>query len=160
MLLCLSPAHSNLDSLTNFQRGLWRELSRNIGFPPEVYLRDTCFHYTDLIKVEINKSSKVVSIQFSDSAPEWLKKDLDKSITRKYFNFKILDSLAIKDGLRNCTFVFPYIIESGDFPCGQAKKRRTLNSNFFKFDGKNLKGNILFGEELANPISIIGGIKN
>jgi len=154
ILLFTSPVHSSGDSLTLFQKSLWRDLCLSIGLPPESNARDTCFHYSELMKVEINKFSKVVSLQFSDSAPEWVKNELDNAHKRKKISYMKLDSLALKEGLRDCTFVFPFIIESEDFPCGIAKKKRNLSSKYFKFNGRNLKGNIIFGEEVKYPISV------
>jgi hypothetical protein len=154
ILLFSSPGHFPGDSLSNFQKKLERDICLYMELPPESDAGDTCFHYTELLKVEINKSSKVISLEFSDSAPEWLKEDLNKQKQRKQVNYKKLDSLAFKDGLRNCTLVFPFIIESEDFPCGLAKKKRSLSSKYFQFGGKNLKGNIIFCEEIRYLISI------
>jgi hypothetical protein len=136
------------DSIQNFRKQLARNIELYMPLPPEILLHDTCYHNTDLLKVEVNKSFKVVSIELSDSAPAWLKKELNEIKERKRIDYKKLDSLALKAGLRNCTLVFPLIVESDYFPCGKEKKKRSVNESFFKFGGANLKGNIIFGEQI------------
>lgn len=136
------------DSIQNFQKQLGRDIQLYMKPPPNFNLSDTCYHYTELLKVEINKFSKVISINLSDSAPAWLKEEIAKIKERKRIDYKKLDSLAIKAGLRSCTIVFPLILESDYFPCGKENKKRSLNENYFQFDGKNLKGNIIFGEQM------------
>ncbi len=136
------------DSLQNFRKQLSRDMERHMVLPPQSLQYDTCYHHTDLLKVEINKLSKVVSIELSDNAPVWFKEELNKIEERKRINYKKLDSLALKAGLRNCTLVFPLILESDYFPCGQENKKRSISENYFQFGGKNLKGNIIFGEQM------------
>ena len=142
------------DSLSNFQKKLSRDIILNMGLPPDSHRGDTCYHYTELIKVEINKYYKVVSIELSDSAPQWIKEDIDRQKKQKDINYKALDSLAMKGGLRNCSLVFPFIIESDDFPCGQEMKKPRLPAEYFQFGGKKLKGNIFFGEEIKYRVPI------
>lgn len=142
------------DSIKDFQKELDRNIERNIGLPPESDSGDTCYHYSELLKVEIDKFYKVKSIELSDSAPQWLKADLSKQMKKKSFNFKKLDSLAYAGKLRNCILVFPLVIESDDFPCGFERKKRKTNEKFFQFGGMNLKGNITFGEEIRCIIPI------
>lgn len=136
------------NSLQDFQKQLSRDMERNMALPPQSLLHDTCYHHTDLLKVKINKLSKVVSIDLSDNAPEWLKMEINQLKERKRISYKKLDSLALNAGLRNCTLVFPLILESDYFPCGQENKKRSISENYFQFGGKNLKGNIFFGEQM------------
>lgn len=135
------------DSIPNFRLQL-EKMQRYVEPPPEYDSSGTCYHYTELLKVEINKFSKVVSLNLSDSAPEWLREDIDKQKKRNNIDFNKLDTLAFKAKLRNCTLVFPLILESEDFPCGYANKKRSLDSKYFQFKGKHLKGNVIFGEEI------------
>ncbi len=116
--------------------------------PPNNIRTDTCYHYSELLRLVINKNSKVVSIELSDSAPVWLKRDIDRQKERKDFRFDKLDSMALKGKLRNCTLVFPLVLESVVFPCGTEAKKPNFPPNYFQFGGKNLEGNIIFGETL------------
>lgn len=89
----------------------------------------------------------------SDSAPDWLVKDIKKQNDDKQFDINKLDSLAKKEGLKNCILIFPFILESDDFPCNMEKKKRRYAENYFKFKGENLKGNIIFGEQIKAVFS-------
>lgn len=139
------------DSLKNFQQRLTRELNLRITPPPEFFAQDTCYHYTALVKANIDKYSRVTSIVFSDSGPEWLKKDMEKQQRESGNKFKVLDTLALKARLSNCILLFPVFIESDRFPCGVESKKRGLPANYFQFNQKSVKGNIIFGD----PIEII-----
>lgn len=129
-----------------------RQLEKNIFVffdpPPDFNNGDTCYHYSELLKVEIGKYSKVISIELSDSAPGWLKNNLEKQKQRRRIDYKKLDSIALKNKIKNCTIVIPYIMESDSFPCGEAKKKRSFSEFFFQFTGRNLKGNIIFTRQI------------
>lgn len=148
MSFFLIPSPSQIDSLPDFQKQLAKNIRLYTSLPPEFLQYDTCYHHTDLLKVEINRLSKVRSVVLSDSAPTWLKEELDKIKERNQINYKKLDSVALKAGLHNCTVVFALILESNYFPCGMENKKGSINENFFQFGGKNLKGNIIFGEQI------------
>jgi hypothetical protein len=147
-LACALTVFQPGDSVQKFQQQLTRNIRLQMELPPNYNSLDTCNHYTELLKVEIDKSSHIVSITFSDSAPDWLKNDITRIKEQKRIDYEKLDSLALKARLRSCLFVFPLIIESDDFPCGQENKKRKLNDNYFQFEGKSLKGNIIFGESI------------
>jgi hypothetical protein len=136
------------DSVQQFQQQLTRNINLYMKPPPDLDGGVKCFHYTELLKVEFDKRSHIVSITFSDSAPEWLKEDFNRIKEQKNIDYKKMDSLALKAGLRSCLFVFPLILETDDFPCGQEKKKRKLDDNYFQFDGRSLRGNIIFGEPI------------
>ncbi len=155
MSALLLAASGSGDSLENFQKQLGVNINIYMGPPPDMDSSKRCYHYTELLKVEINKNSKVVSMEPSDSAPAWLRQEINKVSKIKNTRFEKLDSLALKAGLHNCTLVFPLIIESDEFPCGQENKKRSISENYFQFGGKNLKGNIFFG----NQIKIIWPVK-
>ena len=144
----ISVAQQQDDSLQNFRNQLGRSFDLYMRPLPDFFNMDTCYHYTELLKLEINKSSKVVSVDFSDSAPQWIKKELNTLKEKNKIDFRKLDSLTLKGRLHNRTLVFPLIIESEDFPCGQDKKQRTLSEIFFQFNGKNLQGNLIFGPHI------------
>jgi hypothetical protein len=140
--------HQPGDSIQKFQRELARNINLYMQLPPDPDSVETCTHYTELLKIEIDNRSHIKSITFSDSAPKWLTKDINRLKEQKRIDYKKLDSLALTTGLRSCLFVFPLIIESDDFPCGQENKKRKLSDNYFQFKGKSLKGNIIFGESI------------
>jgi len=109
ILLFASPGHCPGDSLPDFRYKLGRDICLYMQLPPESNAGDTCFHYTELLKVEINKFSKVVSLEFSDSAPKWLKEDINKQKQRKQVNYKKLDSLAFKGPSSIVSFCWPFL---------------------------------------------------
>ena len=146
--ILLFSTENKIDSLKDFQKQLANNIERFLPTPPEIYSGDTCFYFSELLKVQIDKFAKVISIDLSDSSPEWLKKDITELKKKKRINYLKLDSIASKSSLRNCILIFPIIIESDDFPCGEGRKKRSYNENYFHFEGKSLKGNIIFGEQI------------
>lgn len=81
----------------------------------------------------INKSYKVVSINLSDSAPVWLKDELNKLIEKKSINYKKPDSISLVAGIKSCTVAFPLILEPDYFTCGILNKQRSFSDNYFRF---------------------------
>jgi len=148
-LLCLSAPQP--DTLKPFQQALTNVLALQTSMPPDAFGKDTCYCYTELLKVEIDKNSKVKSLIFSDSAPQWLLDYMGKKISALANRYKRLDTLASKAKLRSCVLVFPVVIEPDNFPCGMELKKTSLALNYFQFGKKNLRGNIIFGD----PIEII-----
>lgn len=71
---------------------LANSIERNMAPPPDMDAGDSCYNYTTLLKVQINNHSKVVSIEFSDSAPQWIKDDIGRQIEKKRINLPALDS--------------------------------------------------------------------
>jgi len=135
-------------SLKEFHEHLAKRLQINIGPSPEMNGNEDCYNYTELLKVEINHKSKVTDLKLSDSAPDWLVKDLQRQKDKKQLYVNKLDSIALADGIKNCVLLFPLFLESDDFPCGEGKKKRGYSENYFKFNGKYLQGNIRFGEQI------------
>lgn len=136
------------DTLKDFRHQLSGDIQRNLGLPPETNSAGKCYHYTELLKVTINKKSQIVNIEFSDSAPQWLTDDFQKQKDRKKIDYVKLDSIAKKVGFKNHILIFPFTIESDDFPCGSENKIRRYPQNYFKFKGQYLKGEIIFGEHI------------
>jgi hypothetical protein len=144
-----NPGDSSFDA---FQHQLAIYIERYMKPPPDMDSTIHCYHYTELLKVEIDKRSHITSITFSDSAPGWLKTDITRIKEQNRINYKKLDNLASKAGLRSCSFVFPLALESDDFPYGQEAKKRKLDDKFFQFEGRSLKRNII----LENLCVLIG----
>ena len=149
LLLFLYPQQ---DTLKDFRHQLSRDIQRNLRLPPETDSAGKCYHYTELLKVTINEKSHIVTIEFSDSAPQWLINDLQVQKDKKRIDLVKLDSIAKNAGFKNHILIFPFIIESDDFPCGSEKKIRRYSQNYFKFKGQDLKGKIIFGEEIKAVI--------
>ena len=102
-----------------------------------------------MLKIEIEKTGKIESICFSDSAPGWLKEKLDRSIKKKIFNFRRLDSVAKDNHYMNCTLVFPVLLETSIPPPEIQKGLKCEPDNFFVFNKKQLSGNIIFGDSIC-----------
>lgn len=141
------------DPLKDFHLQLSRDIERNTRLPPEADSAGNCYHYSELLKVSINKQYNVISVELSDSAPAWLVADLQMQNEKKRIHFNKLDSIAKRNRLKDCIIVFPFVIESDDFPCGKEEKRRRNPPNYFKFGGKNLQGKIYFGKEIRAVFS-------
>lgn len=116
--------------------------------PPESLAGDSCYSYSELIKIDINKNSKVVSIKFSDSAPDWLNDFLKTQQEKKRINIIKLDSLAKAVNIKNCTLLFPFIVESDGYPCGVERKKRSLPAGYFNFSGVRPSGNIIIESDI------------
>lgn len=146
--IALFLLHFPGDSIKAFHEQLESYMGRYIGPPPESDSAGKCYHYTELVKVEIGKSCKVISVKVSDSAPDWLQQEFNKMEKRQKIDYEKLSELAKKAGLKKGLLLFTLIIESEDFPCGITTKTRVLPSNFFIFNGSRLKGNVTFCEPL------------
>lgn len=135
------------------QNSFAKELTRSLFIylePPEFCLQnDSCYRYTELLKIEIEKTGKIESICFSDSAPGWLKENLDRSIKNKIFNFRRLDSVAKDNHYVDCTLVFPVLLKTFIPPTEIQKGLKCEPDNFFVFNKKQLSGNIIFGESIC-----------
>lgn len=143
--LVFTYAHVPKDSIRAFREFLGDKIQSTLMNPPP---GNNCYHYIELVKVEINKNSKITSVDFSDSAPAWIQTISKKNFPLYSSKFRKLDTLAAKIGYKNCNLLFPLTIESDDFPCGSENKKRKLEDNYFQFNGTLLKGNIVFGETI------------
>lgn len=141
------------DSLKKFTDRLALSYEITMALPPNIFQKDSCYYYSALLKVDINKSSEVTLIQISDNAADWLKTDVQDHWKRGFYKLKELNKAALNAGLKNCQVIIPIEIQAETFPCGTAPKTRHLDPGYFLFDGKPLKGNILFGEEITIPIT-------
>lgn len=125
------------------------KLQRYLLPPPEYFNPDTCFRYSGLLVLEIGKSGKVNGFNLNDYAPAWLKKDLDNRKQNGQINFRRMDSLTIKSGVKNCKLVFPLTLESDNFPCSKLEAKKDVETNFYKINNRNLSGNLLFMDPLV-----------
>ncbi|MCC6309000.1 MAG: hypothetical protein BWZ05_01351 [Bacteroidetes bacterium ADurb.BinA245] len=136
-------------SQNSFAKELTRRLFIDIFVPEFCTQGDSCYRYTELLKIEIEKTGKIESICFSDSAPGWLKENLDRSIKNKIFNFRRLDSVAKDNHYVDCTLVFPVLLKTFIPPTEIQKGLKCEPDNFFVFNKKQLSGNIIFGESIC-----------
>ncbi len=136
------------DSTKDFHKHLESYIGRFLAPPPESDSAGKCYHYTELVIVEIGSNGNLKSVSLSDSAPAWLQLEFDKLKKRQSAGFEKLNELSKRAGFKKGFLLFTLIIESDDFPCGSTLKKRTLPDDFFKFNRKNLKGNISFCEPL------------
>ena len=148
-LICLLFLNAkSSDRFKNFRALLANSIERNMAPPPDMDAGDSCYHYTALLKVQIDNHSKVVSIEFSDSAPQWIKDDIGRQIEKKRINLPALDSIAGADKIKNCNILFPFIVESEHFPCGTATRERRLPRHYFHFNGNRISAQTYIGEEI------------
>lgn len=118
--------------------------------PPTEFLNsDTCFRYSQLLIVEIGKAGKVSGYTLNDFAPAWLKKDIETRRQNGQINFKRLDSVVVRSGIKNCKLVFPLTLESDNFPCTKIEAPRYVETDFYTINGRSLSGNIIFMEPLV-----------
>ena len=78
---------------------------------PQEVVYDSCYYASTLLKIEV-KNYKVVSIEFSDNAEEWMIKALNKIKDNGKINYNKFDSAIKKEGIKNCIFIFPTVIQS------------------------------------------------
>ncbi len=110
--------------------------------------KDSCYHANMLLRIEINNKSRVTTIAISDNTEEWFKKEITK--LKKKIDISTLDSLVRTEGLKNCFLVFPVFIAYSHSSCHQrlSPANRTISKKYFQFDGRNLGGNIFFGDTI------------
>lgn len=147
LTICLFAFCSPGIDLEPFHKELAR-MNRYMEPPPGLFERDSCYHYSELLKLDIDNNSKVVSIALNDAAAGWLKEDLQRQKDRNQFRYAELNAIAHRMKLKNCVLVFPLVVETDHFPCGKENKKRTHPPDYFRFGGKLLEGKVYFGEEL------------
>lgn len=147
LYVCITGFRSIGIDLDPFHAELSR-MDRYMEPPPGLFARDSCYHYSELLRLEIDSHSKVTSISFNDAAADFLKEDLQHQKDRKQIRYAELNAIAARMKLKNCVLVFPFVVETDHFPCGQENKRRTHPPGYFRFDGKLLEGKVYFGEEI------------
>lgn len=126
-----------------------RALILNIKVPENV-IYDSCYYSSTLLKLEVNKFSKIVSIEFSDNAEEWLKMELARLKREGKINFMKFDSLAKKEKLKDCKLLFPVIINAL-YPCqiNDIQPICEYDYKYFQFNGKYIQGNVKFGDRVG-----------
>lgn len=142
----LRPMHDQLQGIEMF-----------FGDPPEMGT-DTCYHHGGLLKLDIDKNSKITNIQFNDSASVWLREGLEEHKKKKIIRYAKLDSIARVMKLKDCSLIFPFVAESGIFPCGIGPKKPLAPYGYFLFNGQLLQGTVYFGEDIRfyYPVKIDG----
>lgn len=140
---------SDTDKFKNFSAYLAKTIEKYLPPPPEMDAGDSCFHHTALLKAKIDSQSHVVSIDLSDSGPPWLRNELQRIKANGRINFQVLDSIAKKDKIIDCEILFPFVIESENFPCGVSSQKRRLPEHYFHFNGIKPSGKIYFVEEIV-----------
>lgn len=147
-LLLLSINKLNNEKLDSIHYFLSYSLFAYTRMPPEADSGDKCYHYTELLMVKFNKKSKVSELRFSDSAPDWLIKDFEKTKLLGRVKVDKLDSIAKKNNIRNIVILFPVIIEPDSFPCGESKRARMLPANYFCFNNQLLNESVIIGKQI------------
>jgi len=141
---CLIPGDTSLNQLHREMAKLQIYMSP----PPAFANPDTCFHYSQLIILEIDRKGKIADFITNDPAPDWLKEDLRKQKQQNPHFIKRLDSLVSKTKIVNCKIIFPLILESANHSCSPIKMIDLFTPDFYNIKGKSLRGNILFGPQL------------
>ncbi len=133
--------HAQSKTLTQFiLRSFWMNTNPGVGVNA-----DSCYYSNTLLKFEINKKSKVTAIEISDNAENWWKEEI--SDFKKRLDLKKLDSLVRKDRLKKCTIVLPVVIMFDAHPCRLLIATHNdwfIYEKFLQFNGKNLKGKVIF----------------
>lgn len=124
--------------------------------PPDFANSTGCFYYAELLVLEINKSGKITDYSLNDHAPLWLKTDFNQRKENKQIDLIRIDSLAKKSGIKNCKLVFPLVIESINFPCAKDTPKEHIDESFYKVNGKNLAGNVMFMDPIIMLWSMEG----
>ena len=144
--LFISPTNCSRDTIPTFNKEI-QKLERYIGPPAQVYNYETCYHYTALLKIQIDKNSKVSEISLSDNAPEWVQNEIER-YKIKYANYKRLAALAKNEKLKNITFFYPLLFEGVSKGCKEYYSTAIITADFFKFNKKNISGNLKFQDPI------------
>lgn len=105
---------------------------------------DTCYHYSSLLVMEVNKKSKLSNLRFSDNATEWMTEQL-KLFKEKKFRTDEANKLLKANKLKNITLVFPvtWVLTSRCAP-SRFEYYPSDDKRYFTVNGKLLTGNIQF----------------
>ncbi len=108
--------------------------------------RDSCYYSNALLKIEVNKKHKVMSMELSDNASELWHNEV-KNMEGK-INKKKLDSLIKASNLKKCILIYPVFFIYDKNSCRPLIKNHNdwfINDKMFLFKGKQLNGKIIFG---------------
>lgn len=127
----------------NCYKELITDVLRNLNFPPSG--DDTCYHYSSLLVMEINKKSKITNLTFSDNAPLWMAEDLERIKSKKRINTEAINLLLKEKKMKNIILLFPltYVLASRCIP-SRFEYYPSDDKRYFSVNGKLLTGNIQF----------------
>jgi len=133
-----SPAQSD-----NCYKELITDVIRNM-YSPQL-ADDTCYHYSSLLVMEINKKSKLTNLTFSDNVPLWMAEYLQKAKDKKEIDFEEINKLLKTKKVKNTLLVFPitYVLASRCIP-SRFEYYPSDDKSYFTVNGKLLTGNIQF----------------
>ena len=111
--------------------------------PPESLGAQGCFFYDELLKIEVDNMSKIKSIKLSDSAPDWLRQNLEASLKKFPKMSRGLDSIITVNKVKNTKLLIPMQIKSETYPCPLATPFQP-DPLLYTFSNKLLSGNFRF----------------
>ena len=88
-------------------------------------------------------------MKFSDVVPESINPEVVKKSKLYPAAINELDSLAKKDNLKSCTLLYPVTFNPSDLVIPKVDSKILEDDRILKFEGKYLKGNIVFGRTLT-----------
>lgn len=147
-IMCLQISYLTYGQDNLLAKVFEKSIIRNFDIPNNLYL-DSCYYTNILLKVGINKKSKVFFMSFSDNVEDWLAKELSR--TKEKLEIKLIEELARKNHIRNGNILIPIIIRSGSFLCKDRTNFYWFKKNYFQFNGRNLQGKNFF----VDPVEII-----
>lgn len=142
------PGLTTENPVEKINKQISRDIMLGIHPPPAADSIVHCFHYSELLRVRIDKNSHAADFSVSDGSSEWMRGEVKRILNKGKFSISKIDSITKKHKIRNIDLVIPVIVESDDFPCGEEKKQKKIPKDFYKFNGQLLKGNISFSEEV------------
>jgi len=108
--------------------------------------RDSCLTTYTLLKIDIDSNYAVSSIVLSDNTPDWQSEAL--SSIEKKLDLKSLGTYAKKNGLKDISLFFPFIIRKQASIERFCSNSPLVSNLFFRFDGNTIKGNCLFADRI------------
>jgi hypothetical protein len=147
-ILCLQIPGLIFGQEDSIRKNLEKTIMWNFDIPNSLY-SDSCYYTNTLLKIEVDKKSKIKFISFSDNAEDWMVKELSK--VKGKLEIKMLEKLAKNNRIKKGNIVIPLVIRSGSFSCKTRTNFYWFNKSYFQFNGRNLKEKNFF----LDPVEII-----
>jgi len=143
----LSVSAQRTDPVGAIHKQIHRSIEIYLPAPPVA--PDPVFYYNELIKMDFDSKSKIKRIQASDGSDPWFMDGILRMVEKKRIKTAIIEDIAGKNNIKNCSIIFPVIIASTGYS-DRHLTQKPQPVNFYKFNNKNTSGYVIFGDPIES----------
>ena len=138
--------HASVDSL-------WKRKLYRIFLSTQELGNDSCYYSSCLLKIDLDKNSKIISRQFSDNVDTLIKNAFTRIFKKEEKLNSLLEKEARKLQVRNVSLILPITIISWG-SCMNELRQTLGNKNLYTFNKKYLTAHCFFLE----PFTLITNV--